>query len=130
MITRHHSDRLELATKYSRGAWYLGGYIRSKERKEDWIKPKVKEWATSVKILSRIAKRFPQAAYTGLVFVLQCEWEYITMVVPGVAPFLAPIEDTIHKHFIPALFDVPSNFVTSKFCICLSHSVKQAGIGL
>ena len=52
------------------------------------------------------------------------------MVVPGVAPFLAPIEDTIHKHFIPALFDVPSNFVTSKFCICLSHSVKQAGIGL
>ena len=110
------------------GNRYLGGYIGSKEGKEEWIKPKVKEWATSVEILSRITRIFLQAAYTGFVLCLQCEWGYIIRVVPGVAPFLTLIDDTIRRHFIPSLFDVPPDFITGNFCIRFSHSVKRAGI--
>ena len=69
-----------------------------------------------------------QRSYTGFVFCLQCEWEYITRIVPRVAPFLAPIEDTIHRRFIPALLNVPPDFITGEFCIHLSHSVKRSGI--
>ena len=49
---------------------------------------------------------------------------------PGVAPFLAMIEDTICKHFLPVFFDVTPDFITVRFHIHLSHSVKQAGIGV
>jgi len=70
------------------------------------------------------AMRFPQAAYTAFFFCLQCEWEYTTRVVPEVSPFLAPIEDTIHRHFRPALFSVPPNSITGEFHIRLTHSVE------
>ena len=72
--------------------------------------PKGKEWETVVELLSRIASRFPQAAYTVFVFCFQCEWEYMTRVVPDVAPYLDSIEDAMCKYFLLALFDVPPAF--------------------
>ena len=42
----------------------------------------------------------------------------------------AQFQDAIHKHFLPSIFDVPSDFVTTEFHIRLSHSVKRAGIGV
>ena len=102
----------------------------SKQGKEEWIEPQVKVWVDSVKILSRIARRYPQSAYAGFVFSLQCEWDYTSRIVPGVAPHLAPIESAIHEHFLPALFEVPPDFITADFCARMTHSVCRAGIGV
>ena len=38
------------------------------ERK--WLEEKVEEWVSSVRALARIAKRYPQTAYTGFVVLL------------------------------------------------------------
>ncbi|KAL7532718.1 hypothetical protein ACHAXR_004802, partial [Thalassiosira sp. AJA248-18] len=103
---------MRLTVNYCRGARYLGGYIGGKEGKEEWVKAKAVEWATSVKILGRIARNFPQSAYAGFTFCLQCEWEYISRVIPGVAHLLTPIEEAIRGHFLPALYDVPLAWIT------------------
>ena len=128
MTARHHFKELVLEISYSWWALCIGGYIGSKEGNEEWIKLDVIQRATSVDLLSRIVNRFPQAAYAGFVSCLKYEWEYTTRVVPGIAPFQAPIADTVDRCFLPALFDVPPDSITGDFCICLSHSIKWAGI--
>ena len=50
---------------------------------ERWLDPMVKKWVTGIETLARIAVRFPQTAYVGLVSSLQAEWQYICRVVPG-----------------------------------------------
>ena len=45
--------------------------------------PEVKKWVAGIEILARIASRFPQTAYAGLVSSLQAEWQYLCRVVPG-----------------------------------------------
>ena len=84
----------------------------------------------AVKILARVAKKYPQAAYAGFCFSLQCEWDYISRIVPGVAPYLAPLKDAIRQHFLPALFDVPPDAMTAEWRAHLAKSVKGAGIGV
>ena len=94
MIARYYFEAAGFQDiNYSRGNRYLGGYIGSKQGKEEWIVPQVKAWADAVKILARVAKKYPQAAYAGFCFSLQCEWDYISRIVPGVAPYLAPLEE-------------------------------------
>ena len=65
-----------------------------------------------------------------LFFAMQVGVYHQGTLVPGVALFLALIEDAICKHLIPALFDAPSDFVIDKLCIHFPHSVKQSGIEL
>jgi hypothetical protein len=50
---------------------------------ERWMDPKVKKWVAGIGILARIASRFPQMAYAGLVLSLQAKWQYLCRVVPG-----------------------------------------------
>ncbi len=41
---------------------------------ERWLDPMVKKWVTGNETLARIAVRFPQTAYAGLVSSLQSKW--------------------------------------------------------
>ncbi|WP_460986704.1 hypothetical protein, partial [Staphylococcus aureus] len=53
--------------------------------------------------LAKVAQRYPQAAYAGMVNCLQAEWQYLCRVEPGVGTHLAPVEDALRNKFIPAL---------------------------
>ncbi len=90
---------------------------------------KVKKWVARIGILARIALRFPQMAYAGLVSSLQAEWQYLCHVVPGAEQFLGPIESAICKKFIPALLQV-SEPVDEALHQLLSHGVKSGGIAI
>jgi hypothetical protein len=48
-----------LEINYSRGQWYLGGFIRSAQRKKEWLGKLVSKWVSAVKALSIIAEHYP-----------------------------------------------------------------------
>ncbi len=59
-----------LKINYLRGQQYLGGFIGSAQRKEEWLGELVSKWVSAVKTLSVFAKRYPQTAYAGFMFCL------------------------------------------------------------
>eukprot|EP00804_Cyclotella_cryptica_P019798 CCRYP_009693-RA/>CCRYP_009693-RA protein AED:0.29 eAED:0.30 QI:0/0/0/1/0/0.14/7/0/1059 len=76
-----------------------------------------------------VARRYPQAAYAGLVNCLQAEWQYLCRVEPGVGQHLAPVEAALREKFIPALLgtDDPIN---DEFRLLLAQGVKQGGLAI
>jgi hypothetical protein len=55
---------------YSRGQRYLGGFIGSAQRNEEWLGELVGKWVSAVKTLSVVAKRYLQTPYAGFMFCL------------------------------------------------------------
>jgi hypothetical protein len=111
------------------GKCYVGGFVGSEAMLERWLDPMVKKWVTGIETLARIAVRFPQTAYAGLVSSLQTEWQYICCVVPGAGQYLEPVELALCKKFILALLQV-SEPVDDVFCQLLSQGVKIGGIAI
>jgi hypothetical protein len=99
---------------------YLGGFIGSVEKKEEWLVGMVDKWASAVVTLSTVAERYPQTAYTGFTFCMQNGWQYVQRVVANTAPFFSPLEEVIRTHFLPALLGVP----------LVTHSVKLGGLAI
>ena len=88
-----------------RGERYLGGFLGSAATKSEWMQSKVDVWTNAVEILAKIAVKFPQAAYTGFVFCLQNEWQYVSRVTSNIiAAFFEPLEKAIRLKFIGALY--------------------------
>ncbi len=94
---------------------------------ECWLDPMVKKWVVGIETLARIAVRFPQTAYAGLVSNLQAEWQYICCIVPDASQYLETVELALCKKFIPALLQV-SEPVDDECCQLLSHGVKMGRI--
>ncbi len=111
------------------GKCYMGGFVGLEVMLERWLNPMVKKWVTGIETLARIAVRFPQTAYAGLVSSLQAKWQYICCVVPGAGQYLEPVESALCEKFIPALLQV-SEPVDDVFCQLLSHGVKMGGIAI
>ena len=63
--------------QYCDGHRYVGGFIGTEEAKAKWLEPKIQAWVYGVEQLARVARRFPQAAYAGLVKSLQSEWQFL-----------------------------------------------------
>ena len=60
-------------------------------------------WAHGVKVLSKIARQYPQSSYAGLGMSLQLEWQYLQKTVPGVGALMGPIEQALREKFFPLL---------------------------
>jgi hypothetical protein len=72
-VPRQAFEGFGLKINYSRGQWYLGGFIGSAQKKEEWLGDMVAKWVSAVKTLSVIAEHYPQTAYAGFTFCLQNE---------------------------------------------------------
>ena len=86
------------------------GYM---EELGEWVWTKVEAWDHRVRTLSKIVKRYPQLAYSGLGMSFQIEWQYLQRTVPGVIYLMGPIEDALIEAFFPAIFggeEVSANF--------------------
>ncbi len=119
-----------LEINYSRGQRYLGGFIRSTQRKEEWLGELVSKWVSAVKTLSVFAECYPQTAYAGFTFCLQNEWQYVQRVVANTAPFFTPLEKEIWMSFLPALLGIPLTEIDGGYCQLLTHGVKQGGLAI
>jgi hypothetical protein len=124
-------DEHNLPVTWRRGQRYLGGHIGSKAMETHLVGPIVEEWVHGVKVLSRIAVQYPQAAYHGFATSLQAEWQYMSRAVPGLETHLQPIEDAIQGKFIPALMGCTvEEAARIDFRTLLTHGVKQGGLNL
>ena len=118
------------SVKDCRGHRYVGGFAGSMAMRDRWIEPKVAGWVEGIKALSKVAVRYPQAAYFGFCASLQSEWQYLSRVVQGVEVHLQPVEDAIRKFFIPALLCIQPSEVTDQFRRILTHGVKMGGLNI
>jgi len=124
---RQAFESFGLNINYSRGQRYLGGFIGSAEKKEEWLVGMVDKWAAAVVTLSTVAERYPQTAYAGFTFCMQNEWQYV---VTDTVPFFSPLEEVIHTHFLPALLGVSSVEIDGDYHQLLTHSVKLGGLAI
>ena len=122
-------DAAGLPVKWSRGQRYVGGFIGSPRMQERWLKPMVSKWVGGVEKLAKVAQRYPQAAYAGLVNCLQAEWQYLCRVEPGVGTHLAPVEAALRNKFIPALLGT-TDPTTDELRLLIAQGVKQGGLAI
>ena len=92
------------------------------------MRPKVEVWDHGVRTLSKISKRYPQLAYSGLGMSVQIEWQYLQRTVPGVGTLMGPIEDALIEAILPALFG--GEEVRAYLREILGHIVKRGGLGI
>ena len=118
-----------LNINYWRGQHYLGGFIGSAEKKDEWLAGLVEKWVATVETLSIVAEWFPQTAYTSFTYCMQNKWQYVQQVVANTASFFAPLEAAICMHLLPALLGVPLAVINGKYRQLLTHSVKLGGAG-
>ncbi len=132
-----HADSLEEAKtllaefdfQYSTGSRYVGGFIGDAETQSEWLEPQIQKWVEGVKTLAKVARRYPQTAYAGLVQSLQGEWQYLQRVVPETSDAFAPLEEAISRIFLPALLEEPSENLAPMRAL-LALSPRQAGLGV
>ena len=80
---------------------YLGAYLGLQDQLEVWVKPQVEAWAHRVIFLGKIAQRHPKLAYSGLGMLLQLEWQYLRMTVPGVGTLIGPNQGGPKREILP-----------------------------
>jgi hypothetical protein len=76
-IAHQAFESFGLEINYSRGQRYLGGFIGSAQRKEEWLGELVGKWVGAVKVLIAVALCYPQTAYAGFTFCLQNDLQYV-----------------------------------------------------
>ncbi|KAL7474262.1 hypothetical protein ACHAW6_001506 [Cyclotella cf. meneghiniana] len=122
-------DAADLPVQFSCGHRYVGGFIGSTAKRDRWLAPLVEKWVLGIERLSAVALRFPHSAYAGLVSCLSAEWQYLCRTVPDVGPFLAPIEEALRTHFLPAILG-RTDPIDDDLRRLLSLGVKQGGLAI
>ena len=90
----------------------------------------IQKWIAGVKKLARVAKRYPQSAYAGMVNYLQAKWQYLCHVQPGVGPHLIPpVEEALRAKFIPALLGTDDP-ISDEFNLLHAQGIKQGGTAI
>jgi hypothetical protein len=119
----------EFNFQFREGSRCAGGFIASEAAQAEWIEPQIQKWVGGIVLLARVARRFPQMAYAGLVKSLQTEWTYLQRIVPGSDALFGPIEEAIAGIFLPALLG-ESEAGVQTLRRQLALSVRTAGLGI
>ena len=121
-----------LDVQFVRGHRYLGGFVGSKELKEQFVTSKVEGWCNTVRALAEIAQSHPQSAHAAFTFCLQQKWSYTCRVTTDIAQLFEPLERVIQEVWIPALFGSPPEELrranTSRELLALA--VRNGGLGI
>jgi hypothetical protein len=119
----------EFDFQYKDGHRYVGGFIGTRASRLEWLEPQIQKWIDGIESLAKVAKRFPQTAYAGLVKSLQSEWQYLQRVTEDCADAFAPIEAAIVNTFLPALLgETKEGAALLRDLTALP--VRQAGLGI
>ena len=115
----------DLKVKWRHGHRYVGGHVGLMAMLSRFFEPKTANWIHAVKVLARIAVKYPQSVYAGLTMLLQAEWQHLSRAVPDVEGHLQPIKDAIRGKFIPALMGLTeAEVVDNDMRALFANSVK------
>ena len=110
------------------GRPYLGGAIGSLEYINQFVKAKVEEWSSSIKILAEIARTQPHAAFSALTHGLLSKWTYLCRVQPDISNLLVPLDDLLRTHLFPALTGRPPP--NDLECALFDLPARLGGLGI
>ena len=115
---------------YTNGHCLLGGFIGDKPSLVAWLQPKIAAWEGGIRKLAKVARRYPQTAYTAMVKSYQMEWQFLLRVLPpDCKEEFAPLEMALNNVFLPAILD-ESTPLSEGLRDLLSLSVKLNGLGI
>ena len=106
----------------------MGAALGSRAFAEEYVSKKVTDWVSKITLLSEIAQTRPHSAYCALTHGLIGRWTYVMRSIPYIASLLAPFEDAIRLHLIPALtgFDACSPILRD----LLALPCRLSGMGI
>ena len=110
------------------GRPYLGAVIGSQEYVEEYVSSKVREWSSSINILSDIAKSQPHATFSALTHGLLSKWTYLSRVVPDISHLLVPLDDVLRTNLIPAITGRPPP--NDLECDLFALPARHGGLGI
>ncbi|KAL7475511.1 hypothetical protein ACHAW6_001428 [Cyclotella cf. meneghiniana] len=117
-----------LPISYCHRRRYVGGFIGSHEKREEWLSPMIQKWVMGIKRLATMATRFPHFAYAGLVSCLSAKWQYICWI-QDVGPSLAPVENALRTKFLHAILGIDGPII-NEFRTFLGNGVKTRGMAI
>lgn len=94
------STRIQITNQ---GERHLGASIGSPEFKMLYVRAKIDDWISQLKVLSKIAENDPHSAFSAFTFGFKHKWSYLMRTVPGISDQFEPLEHVIRENFIPAL---------------------------
>ena len=88
----------------------------------------MREWSSSINILSDIAKSQPHATFSALTHGLLSKWTYLSRVVPDISHLLVPLDNVLRTNLIPAITGrpPPNDFECDLFGLPARHG----GLGI
>ena len=87
------------------GRKYIGGYIGSESECGKYAEELISSWCDQLKVLSKIAKTQPQAAYAPFVSGFKHKLTYYIRMIPSIKQHLTRLDVIVDNAFIPAITD-------------------------
>ena len=87
----------------TQGTRHLGAAIGTHDFKILFVTKKVNNWIESVKNLSLIAESEPHAAFSAFTHAIECQWVFLSRVMPYIYSSVEPLELAIRTIFLQSL---------------------------
>ena len=87
------------------GKKHLGTVVGTEEFRKEYVIMRVNEWKAKLKLLSKIAKPYPQAVDCAFTSGFRQKFNYVIQTIPNISCLVQPIEEVIRNQFITSLFE-------------------------
>ena len=85
------------------GKSHLGAAISSNKFRKKYVNEKFNEWCEELKVLSKLAKLQPQAAYATFCFGEQNEYSSFLRTIPNMSELMKPVDEIIQIDLLPLI---------------------------
>ena len=116
---KEFGDSVNITTE---GQRHLGAVIGSTDFKKMYCMEKVTKWREELMALSQIAETHPQMAYAAYTKGYASKFTYFMRTIEGFGDYLAPVDEVLNSHLIPALFGMDSELSYLREVIGLKSS--------
>ena len=110
------------------GKRHLDTVVGREEFRKEYVIMRVKEWITELKLLTKIAKFYPQVAYCAFTSGFRQKFNHIIRTISNITHLLQHIKNVIRQEFMSSLFEVRT--CIDEECQLLSLPVKLGGMGI
>ena len=111
----------------TQGTRHLGAAVGTTTFKQLYVTNKVANWTEAVKNLAVIAQSEPHAAFSAFTHALQCQWTFLSRVMPDIADLFAPLEHAIRTVFLKSLLKKDVNDIERAM---LALPARLGGLGI
>ena len=111
----------------TQGTRHLGAAVGTTTFKQLYVTNKVANWTEAVKNLAVIAQSELHAAFSAFTHALQCQWTFLSRVMPDIADLFAPLEHAIRTVFLKSLLKKDVNDIERAM---LALPARLGGLGI